>query len=366
MAHSLHGHGTPLGLCGNERGRGNRGAGIGRTLDSSRKVRGRLASSAVHGGGVVIGGDGVKGGLGGHPVGGVLVCGVGAPLVGGADVLKDAQHGGHASLVVVGALGAGGEELHNAGHGKEQQRKSGDETKHPQDAAEGLGQEGHDLEEGGHGHGQHAPLAEAPGHGQVRREGRGVDGVLVRGVVVGDDNDGADALLDQRALALVEGYDVLAARGGAELLHKVIAQVASHKGRHGERHQHKADDGQRHDTNAHQQHAHKEHGKQNLVHDAAKGLGVKLFDGRLHAVSAHDVRDGLCGLVLLLAVCRSNPDVLVELVQVVMCHGHAVRPFGKSLMRLVRCCIQSRQYTAYGAHSLKTRRYEPPAALRGK
>ena len=51
----------------------------------------------------------------------------------------------------------------------------------------------------------------------------------------------------------------------------------------------------------------------------------------------------ICGLVLLLAVCRSNPDVLVELVQVVMCHGHAVRPFGKSLMRLVRCCIQSRQ-----------------------
>ena len=187
MAHALHGHGTPLGLGGNERGRGNRGAGIGRTLGSGRKVRGRLASSVVHGGGVVIGGDGVKGRLGGHPVGGV-----GAPLVGGADVLKDAQHGGHASLVVVGALGAGGEELHNAGHGKEQQRKSGDETKHPQDAAESLGQKGHDLEEGGHGHGQHAPLAEAPGHGQVRREGRGVDGVLVRGVVVGDDNDGAD------------------------------------------------------------------------------------------------------------------------------------------------------------------------------
>ena len=188
----------------------------------------------------------------------------------------------------------------------------------------------------------------------------------MRGVVVGDDDDGADALLDQRALALVEGNHVLAARGGAELLHKVIAQVASHKGRHGERHQHKADDGQRHGANAHQQHAHKEHGKQNLVHDAAKGLGVKLLDGRLHAVSAHDVRDGLCGLVLLLAVCRSNPDVLVELVQVVMCHGHAVRPFGKSLMRLVRCCIQSRQYTAYGADSLKTRRCRAQAVSRGR
>ena len=49
MAHALNGHGTPLGLGGNERGRGNRGAGVGRGLGSGRKVRGILASSAVYG-----------------------------------------------------------------------------------------------------------------------------------------------------------------------------------------------------------------------------------------------------------------------------------------------------------------------------
>ena len=128
----------------------------------------------------------------------------------------------------------------------------------------------------------------------------------------------------------MERDDVLAAGRRPEVGEKVVPQVLEDEQRDGRGHEHESDGGKRRHTDAGQNNAQENKGIQRGGHDAAEGLRVELLDARLDVVLAHEVGDGLGCLELLLAAGGADARLFVEVVHVVMCHGHCEGPFEQS------------------------------------
>ena len=247
---------------------------------------------------------------------------VDALQAGGAHVLEHAEHGCDAGLVVVGTVGAVGEVLEHAGHAEDGEGQRGEDADNPHEAAEGLGEEREGLEQHAHADHEDAVLGHAPDQRNVGRHRRGAKHVLVRGVVVGHDHDGAVALDDVGAAGLVEGHDVLAARGRAKRRDEVMTEILEDEERGGTDGEHKADDRKHGNTDAPEHDAHEHQRIQKGGHGAAERLCVELLDARLDIVLAHEVGNGVGRLELLLAAGGANAHLLIEIVHVVVCHGH--------------------------------------------
>ena len=238
------------------------------------------------------------------------------------DVLKHAQHGGHARLVVVGAQRARREVLKEATHAKKQQGQRAQDANDPNKTAEGLGQEAQDLEQGANSHAQDAVAAGLPQQRQVLGHRGAVKRVLMRGVVVGNNHDGSGALLDLLAAALVERNDVLATRSRAQIRDNVGPQKLKDKQGRRHRYQEKPDGGKQHRANTRQENPQEDEDQQRGGNEVRELTGVELLDVGLAAVLAHHVGDGLGRLEFFLATCRSDSDLLVQIVHIVVCHGH--------------------------------------------
>ncbi len=249
---------------------------------------------------------------------------------GRTNVLKHAEHRSDTGLVVVGAVRAVGEVLKDGGDAQDHQRQGGHDADDPHKAAERLGKKREGLEQGAHGDGERAVLARLPEHGHIRSQRGRVERVLVRRVVVSHDDDGAGALHDHGAGTLVERHDVLAAGRRPEASKKVVPQVLEDEQRDRSGHKHEANGGENGHTDASQNNAQEDQGIQHGRHDAAEGLRVELLDARLDVVLTHEVGDGLGCLELLLAAGRTDARLFVEVVHVVMCHGHCEDPFEQS------------------------------------
>ena len=128
----------------------------------------------------------------------------------------------------------------------------------------------------------------------------------------------------------MEGDDVLAAGRRAERRDEVVAEILQHKERSGadreheaERGEHRHADSAQHDTDEHQHVEHRGHGP-------AEGLRVDLLDAGLDVVLPHEVSDDVRRLKLLLAPGRADAHLLVEVIKIVMCHGHCEGPLEES------------------------------------
>ena len=86
--------------------------------------------------------------------------------------------------------------------------------------------------------------------------------------------------------------------------------------------EHKADDRKHGNTDAPEHDAHEHQRIQKGGHGAAERLCVELLDTRLDIVLAHEVGNGVGRLELLLAAGGANAHLLIEIVHVVVCHGH--------------------------------------------
>ena len=247
---------------------------------------------------------------------------VDALQAGGAHVLEHAEHGGHAGLVVVGAVGAVGEVLEHAGHAEDGEGQRGEDADDPQEAAEDLGKEREGLEQHAHADHEDTVLGHAPDQRNIGRHRRGAKHVLVRGVVVGHDHDGAVTLDDVGTAGLVEGHDVLAARGRSKRRDEVMPEVLEDEERGGAYGEHKADNRKHGDTDAPEYDTHEHQCIQKGGHGTAERLCVELLDTRLDIVLAHEVGNGVGRLELLLAAGGANAHLLIEIVHVVVCHGH--------------------------------------------
>ncbi len=256
-------------------------------------------------------------------------------LAGRLDLLKHAEHRGHAGLVVVGAQGAGREVLKEAAHAQQKQGQRTQDADDPDKAAEALGQKTQDLDQSAEGDAKHAVAADLPQQRQVLGNGSRVQGVLVRRVIVGHDHDGSGALLDLLAATLVESDDVLAAGRGAQARNDVGTQELKDKQGRGHRDHEKADRGQDNNADTSQKDTQEDENEQASRDKVGKLGSIKLLDLRLDAVLAHQAGDGLRRLKLFLATRRSNADLLVQVVHIVVCHGHMPYVlFGRSRRRL--------------------------------
>ena len=270
-----------------------------------------------------------------------------------ADVLHHAQQGRDGGLVVVGAERAGRDALVDAARGEKDAGKGGDDADDPQRQARGRGNEAHDLHEGADGNDVAAQRRRLHDEGEVRREGGRVEEVLPRGVVVGNHDDGTVALRDERPARPVDCHDVLAARGRPEGEGRCTAEQAQDGEKRRDQREHEANDREHDDPEPGDEDSQEHEHRENRRNEAGERRGVKLLDARLHVMVAHQTRDGLGGLQLLLAVGGSDSDPLVEIVEIVMCHGHTGNPFAESLETNPSTCIQFKEYTSYPWCSLK-------------
>ena len=176
------------------------------------------------------------------------------------------------------------------------------------------------------------------------------------GVVVRRDHDGAVPLDHERSGRPVHGNDVLASGARADCqggLPSERPQQSQH-GRHGG--EEEADEGENPHAKARDERAEEHRDGDDRGDQSRNGGDVKLLDGGLDVMLAHEARNGLGCLKLLLTVRRSDADPLVEVIQVVVSHSHTGRPFEESRKTCSSGCIQSRQYTSYAFLSLKRRR----------
>ena len=237
-------------------------------------------------------------------------------VVGRTDHVHDAEQGGDGGLVVVGALGAGGEARVDRGDAGREERQAGDEADEQQEVAEALGNEAENLEEGADRDGHRAGEAEAVDERLVLADLRAVEQALVGRVVVGDDDDGAVALHHERAAGAVNADDVLAAGARAEVGEVVAAVALEHEqGEGGDGEQH-ADEADGRVDEAGEEHADEHDDVEPVVRELARGGGVEVLHLDLEPMLLHEGAEHLSCLELLLAVCGCDVDLLVEVVEV--------------------------------------------------
>ena len=139
----------------------------------------------------------------------------------GTDVLKDAEKRRNRGLVVIRAQRAGGEPLVDAIRAKRYKRNGQQDAGNPENRAKGCGQEGERLEQCTKGDSGNKPLERLAKHGDVAGKRASIQEAVMRGIVVGNNDDWPVALGDQLARGMVHGDHVLAACRRAKLGEKV-------------------------------------------------------------------------------------------------------------------------------------------------
>ena len=175
----------------------------------------------------------------------------------------------------------------------------------------------------------------------------------MRGIVVRNHDDGSVALGNKLSCGMVNGNNVLAACRGPELREEPPANAKGVKNKDDTRHQCQ-DNAQARDARARKDNPKEHEHEKNAPHKASKTGSVKLLEVNVDVMLLHKVCNSLGCLELLLAVCRGDANLVLQVVQIIMCHGHAVRP------PLVTQPSRSREcaYTVLSIR-LEGRRYHP-------
>ena len=276
---------------------------------------------------LLVDGLGLRGGLGRAADVRLALDGCVDAVLSGTHLREHGHERGDGRLVVVGPGGVCAEVLDDRRHRHDDDRKRGYEGDDPDEEAHGGWNEAKYLEErpdcGDAGAREGGALQER----LVASEGARVQDVLSRGIVVREDDDRARTLDDLVARRVVDRDDVLAPSRGTEVLEHVPPEVP-----HGEKDG--ADQGEQEGDDlgsavrhaAHQKRE-EEHKGNDLRHEPAEGMGVELLDRRFEAVVLHHLDDGLGGLELLLAVCGSDTNLVIEIVHVIARLGHIGFPY---------------------------------------
>ena len=270
-----------------------------------------------------------------------------------ADVLKDAEKRRNRGLVVVRAQRAGRELLIDAIRAKRYKRNGQQDAGNPENRAKGCGQEGERLEQRTKGDRRNKPLERLSKHGYVAGEWASVQETVVRRIVVGNNDDWPVALGDQLARGMVHRNHVLAACRRAKLGEKVPTNSKDIKNEQDARNQCQYDSQDR-DARAREDDPHKHQHEKHAPHKASAAGSIELLDVNVDVMLLHEVRNSLSRLELLLAVRRGDANLVLQVVQIIMCHGHAVRP------PLVTQPFRSRE-CAYAVLSIRLegQRYHP-------
>ena len=172
-----------------------------------------------------------------------------------------------------------------------------------------------------------------------------------------DDDDGTVALDDVGARRAMDADDVLATRrrpNGGERVGTTPRQKDQDEGQRSDGKTH-----QRHDraNKARQDDAYEKYHQVDVGREACQGGRLKLLELCLETVLGEEALDKLSGIELLLAVRRSNIDLIVKVVGIVARCGHVCVPrlavailgIHPSSIRQCRLCTPTNAFTKFGS-----------------
>ena len=178
-------------------------------------------------------------------------------VIGGTYHVHNAEQGSDRRLVIAGSHRTGCEPLIYICHPDDDQRNARHDTYAPEGMATDLGDSANQLKQGTEGYKNDQPEAHPLDDRKQANEVATIERVLVRAIVVRNDNDRPIALDHKRPRGAVYANDILTPRLGTNPSQEVIATKA--KGKEGYAHEH---DDPTDNTNGTIQHTAHDHSKE--------------------------------------------------------------------------------------------------------
>jgi hypothetical protein len=142
---------------------------------------------------------------------------------------------------------------------------------------------------------------------------------------MGNYNNRPVAFGNKFSRGMVYGNHILAARGRSKLGEETPSDSKHIKHQQDGGH-HCQNDAERRDARTRQDCTHERQREENAPNHAPEAWGIEFLNVDVHVMLSHEVGDGLGGLELFLAVGRGDANLVLQVVHIIMCHGHAVHP----------------------------------------